>query len=332
MTANWFEGVKQSSKDVDAYIATRHRAYLDRWNEALRFVEKGARVLDVGGGNLYPALLERLREHEIDYWYTDVDQGAVDAAQALAQKFGFVVSQFSFGFNDELKFDDQQFDAVFSSHCVEHSFDLGATFSELHRVIREDGTLLMAVPFGWELNPEHPYFFEAADWTAMVEDAGFAPRVVQVGSEYPEHGHDLFLAARRSLRGDARPRIDPQRYCKTDMEFVPPNDPRVSFAGSTRLGNGGSVICSGDWSVNIRAHGNVTRVLPIFERHAWSSIVEVSSGPSKQVVDLHSVYSYPQPIQFDLGGRQLERVQVRPIGKNPLSRGTEGVFHGALLF
>ena len=148
MTARWFKGLGRQTVDVDAYVATRHAAYLDRWNEALRFVPVGSRVLDVGGGNLYENLLQRLAGHQIDYYFIDIDPSVVSGSAALAKKFGFKTENFSIGFNDELPGDDGFFDAVFSSHCIEHSIDLLKTFKELNRVLRPGGMLLMAVPFG----------------------------------------------------------------------------------------------------------------------------------------------------------------------------------------
>ena len=42
MTANWYESVKLREGDVSAYIESRHRAYLQRWKEGGRFIDKGA--------------------------------------------------------------------------------------------------------------------------------------------------------------------------------------------------------------------------------------------------------------------------------------------------
>ncbi len=329
MTTNWFEGVKRKSEDVDRYIESRHRAYLDRWNEALRFVPHGATVLDIGGGNLFPRLLERFKELELDYWYLDVDQSAVGGARNLASTYGFNSEQFDFGFNDELKFEAEKFDAIFSSHCIEHSFDLQKTLAELHRVLKAGGMLLMAVPFGWELNPEHPYFLEASHWLSMLEDTGFMIRVAQVGREYPEHGHDLFVAALKQERSGSL-RIDPMAYRKSDMEYVSPYDSRITYVGNTADGTEGSIICSGDWSVAIRVDTETRRVLPILQRHDWSAVVELRAGSSRCVVDLYSWYSYPQPVQFRMP-EDAQQLEIRPIGKNELSRSNEGVVVGFLL-
>jgi len=60
-------------------------------------------------------------EKEIDYYYIDVDPAAVDGSRKLAAAWDFAPPVLT-GFNDKLDFADCAFDAVFSSHCVEHSF------------------------------------------------------------------------------------------------------------------------------------------------------------------------------------------------------------------
>jgi len=146
--------------------------------------------LDVGGGNLNVTLLQYLQEKEIDYYYIDVDPAAVDGSRKLAASLGFRPNQFSQGFNDKLDFADCAFDAVFSSHCVEHSFNLDSTFSELNRVYQARRQFACCGPVWLGGNPEHPYFLGPNHWIALVEDAGFKIRVAQIGREA---GSSIFL-------------------------------------------------------------------------------------------------------------------------------------------
>lgn len=330
MTANWFEGVKQNAADVARYIEGRQNAYLDRWNEGLRFVKDGASILDIGGGNLYEQLLLRIKSKGLDYWYLDVDEGAVAGTRAVAEQYGFNPNQFSFGFNDKLSYESASFDAVFSSHCIEHSFDLDQTFAEIRRVLRPGGKLLMAVPFGWELNPEHPYFFATEHWLALLEDAGFQIRVAQVGREYPESGYDLFVAASKLDEVPSQKRVNPALYCKNDMEFVSPFDERVKYSGETYVNQQNKMICKEDWSISIECDRDVGRILPILERHAWSGVIEIRSGDYVRYVDLYSWFSFPQPVQVDLG-RGSRSMIIKPCGKNELALGTECALSGFLL-
>ncbi|WP_374131827.1 class I SAM-dependent methyltransferase [Sphingomonas sp. 28-62-20] len=141
MTARWYENVKATHGDVDAYIRTRHLAYMDRWREAGRFIADNSTVLDIGGGNLFPELLTYFKSRGLKYSYLDVDPAAVDSSRAMADQVGLANASFALGFNDQLDFPEGSFDAVFSSHCIEHSIDLSATFRELNRVLKAGGNL-----------------------------------------------------------------------------------------------------------------------------------------------------------------------------------------------
>src|ERR1700737_4494416 len=85
MTSNWYEQVKKREGNVEAYIAKRQKAYLERWKEAGRFIDDGSTVLDVGGGNLYPDLLSYLKDKKVEYHYIDVDSSAVEGSKKLAE-------------------------------------------------------------------------------------------------------------------------------------------------------------------------------------------------------------------------------------------------------
>ncbi|WP_322009726.1 class I SAM-dependent methyltransferase [Paraburkholderia sp. J12] len=331
MTSNWYEGVKRREGDVDAYIARRQDAYLDRWREAGRFIQDGATVLDVGGGNLYSALIEYLKGRRFDYHYLDVDQSAVEGSRALAVTHGFPADRFASGFNDCFSFPDSIFDAIFSSHCIEHSFDLSSTFRELNRILKPGGNLLMAVPFGWEENPEHPYFFGPNHWIALVEDAGFEIRVAQVGREYPETGHDFFIAARKVGAPLSNWRIEPAAYQKESFRFVAHDDSVVRYQGDYSLttAKDGSHLRGSDWAIRVNLPGAV-EVLPIFRNHGWSGIVQITGGGQISHHDLFSWFPTVQPARHLLTApRERDRtLTIQPCGKNPSSRATEAVVYG----
>ncbi|WP_165498105.1 class I SAM-dependent methyltransferase [Siculibacillus lacustris] len=328
MTANWYSGVQKKAGDLDAFIGRRQVAYLDRWGEAARFIPEGATVLDVGGGNTYVDLLKFLKSRAYDYFYLDVDPGAAAASAALAAGFGFDPSQFRVGFNDRLDFADEQFDAVFSSHCIEHSFDLPTTFRELNRVLKPDGNLLMAVPFGWESNPEHPYFFDADDWQALVDDAGFEVRVLQVGREYAEAGFDLFVAARKV--GAPRPafRVDPAVRRKTAHTHVDRLDGSITLTGTVDRRDDHVILGGPDWAIDIAVPAGAREIRPIFARHDWSGIVAMRQGARELQIDLYSWYSYAQPALYVLDPSAPPRLEIRPSGRNPAARDGQVVLYG----
>lgn len=331
MTSNWYEGVKQREGDVDAYIAKRHDAYLGRWKEATRFIRDGSKVLDVGGGNLFPKLLDYLTDRKFDYWYLDVDQRAVDGSRASAAAYGIPGDHFAFGYNDQFSFPDSTFDAVFSSHCIEHSFDLFSTFRELNRIIRTGGNLLMAVPFGWEKNPEHPYFFGPNHWVALVEDAGFEIRVAQVGSEYPEVGHDFFIAARKIGEPRLDWRIKPDDYRKDSYTFANHDDVAVRYIGNHSLttNKDGSHMRGSNWAIRVN-FPNAVEVLPVFHNHSWSGIVQITGGAQISHHDLFSWFPTVQPARHLITAPKHKdrELIIQPCGKNPASREMEAVVYG----
>jgi SAM-dependent methyltransferase len=336
MTSNWYENVKRREGDVNAYIAKRHQAYLRRWSEAGRFIPDGAKLLDIGGGNLYPALFQYLQSRKFDYHYLDVDPACVSSNRDLGSKFGFAPEKFSEGFNDRFDFASGEMDAVFSSHCIEHSYDLHRTFLELHRILKPGGYLTMAVPMGWETNPEHPYFLGAQHWRALVQDAGFEITVAQEGCDYPESGYDLFIAARKNESAAKAFRLDAKDFRKESYAFVPIDDPRVSYSKQPlRTTEGDAYQLRGsDWRITFKGDSGLTEVVPILLHHAWSAIVRIFDAPDSVTHhDLYSPFSTVQPVRHRLKSSSKTGVtlSIEPTGKNPCSWSTEGVLHGFMV-
>jgi len=332
MSATWAKNARQRGVDMEALHASRAVAYLDRWKEAARFIGNGSRVLDIGGGNTPSIVMEFLKERQYKYQYIDVDPAAAKSSKDLAQTIGFKSAKYDVGFNDKFDYADSMFDAVFSSHCLEHSIDLAQTFSELWRVIVSGGNLAMAVPFGWETNDAHPYFLSVQEWATLIMDAGFKIRVSQVGCEYPENGYDLFICGRRL---DSRPetnRLRAEDYSKRSYTFIPFNDSCIDIEGGHKQGNNNVVMLGSAWGIRIRVPESGREVLPIFARHPWSGIVEANWGATKQVEDLFSWFTYIQPMRISRGNSVKDAyVHCRPIGKNSSSYASEGVFFGVMI-
>ena len=57
-----------------------------------------------------------------------------------------------------IPFEDESFDHVFSSEVFEHVFNLDKLVSEINRVTKKNGTLLITLPFCWDEH-ETPYDF-----------------------------------------------------------------------------------------------------------------------------------------------------------------------------
>lgn len=330
MTARWYENVKRDRPDVDAYIATRHTAYLNRWQDAGRFIEDRSRVLDIGGGNLYPALVEFWKRRLFRYSYLDVDPSCVEGAEWLASASDLKDATFDQGYNDSLPYGDSVFDAVFSSHCLEHSFNLEQTLKEVNRVLSISGNLLMAVPLGWELNAQHPYFLGPNEWLSLLTDAGFRIRVAEIGCEYPEEGYDYFVVAQKVAQpGDFR--LEPRSHTKKEFTFISPFDERLEYSGKFVRNDDHVVMLGNDWNIEFEVPTGAREVLPILNRHDWSGILNVSWDDQSISEDCYSWFPYVQPVRIEAGSDQPSSlITIRPCGKNPSSLSTEGVMYGVM--
>jgi len=97
--------------------------------------QPGTRLLEVGSGRGYLShALEELGAN-----VTGVDLNAEAAANAVARD----IRQMSVY---ELAFDAGEFDQVLSVHAIEHFPDLPAAFSEMARVLRPGGRMLLIYP------------------------------------------------------------------------------------------------------------------------------------------------------------------------------------------
>jgi len=325
MTAQWLENVKSKFGNVSAYIESRQSAYLDRWREAGRFIDDGSDILDIGGGYIYDSLAQYLIDRRFSYRFRDVDQGTVDNAKEVATRLGLNAPSIEHGFNDNLTLPDGDVDAVFSSHCIEHSIDLQKTFQELYRVIRPGGNLLMGVPFGWEANPAHPYFFGPNEWVALVQDAGFEIRSAQISYELAESGADYFIAARKTKKSSGS-RIDPRDYLKDSFQYVSQKDQSVSYVGQFDIGDEFAKSIQDGAIIRIDPPAGATQILPILNRYEWAGRVSLRSGAVTELEDLYSWYPYVMPTRpLPVRGSCLE---VEVTGRNDVSRWTEVMFAG----
>lgn len=79
-----------------------------------------------------------------------------------------------------LPFRDQTFDHVFSFGSLEHFPDIPGALREIHRILTEDGKLVVVVP-NFYVRTEQPQEFRASlrGWKAILHSGGF--QVVRVG-------------------------------------------------------------------------------------------------------------------------------------------------------
>lgn len=104
----------------------------------------------------------------------DVGEPFIAAArkERASERVSFVVGDFA-----ALPFADKSFDCVYADNTLEHAYDVGATLAEAHRVLRDGGALVAAIPSDAR-NPRfhcdnHTWKTIPADVQRRLDAAGF---------------------------------------------------------------------------------------------------------------------------------------------------------------
>jgi 2-polyprenyl-6-hydroxyphenyl methylase/3-demethylubiquinone-9 3-methyltransferase len=172
------------SDDDDPTTELRRRWLL----ECLREHAQGARprrILDAGCGSGEFAAF--LRKSGFEVTAIDLSSDVIAAASAAHPGIRFLVGSLE----DRLDLADGEFDAIWHTEVLEHLFDVHACLSELNRVLRQGGLLLLTTPYhGWlknlviactrfeeHFNPylSHVRFFTRRSLSACLVRAGFEP-------------------------------------------------------------------------------------------------------------------------------------------------------------
>jgi len=143
------------------------------------------RVLDIGCGSGF--FLRRLADEEWETHGVDSSPVAIGRATSLG------VNAF-LGKLEEAHFEDEYFDAAVMIHSLEHMHDPLATLIEVHRVMKDQGILIIGVPNIGSISakvfkqfwdgidtPRHLYCFSPHTLKLILEKAGF--RMINISYE-----------------------------------------------------------------------------------------------------------------------------------------------------
>jgi len=162
------------------------------WSSALESLRRVAprargRLLDVGcGSKPYEAIFRPFVdsyvgvEHEATYAATNAAAAPVKADVLYD--------------GNRLPFDDESFDTVLSVQVLEHTPRPRQLVSEMARVLRKDGILILTAPFSFRLHEEpHDYFrYTPHGLRSLCEDAGLEVEAVEPrGSLWSVVGHKV---------------------------------------------------------------------------------------------------------------------------------------------
>jgi SAM-dependent methyltransferase len=132
----------------DWHVKTKDPHYIHYYflirdiKDAINNYAKGA-LLDLGCGN---------KPYESLYIPKTVSQTGCDVIQSDKNRVDVICPV------TDLKFQDEQFDTILCTQVLEHVFEHDKMMSEMYRVLKPGGQVILTVPFVWELH-EEPYDF-----------------------------------------------------------------------------------------------------------------------------------------------------------------------------
>ena len=128
-------------------------------SEALNKFAKGD-LLDLGCGNKpYEGWYKPLSTSQVGCDIIQSDKHVVDVICPVT----------------DLAFPNEKFDTVFCTQVLEHVYEHDKMMSEISRVLRPGGQIILTVPFAWELHEEPHDFFRYTKHALkqLFENAGF---------------------------------------------------------------------------------------------------------------------------------------------------------------
>jgi 2-polyprenyl-3-methyl-5-hydroxy-6-metoxy-1,4-benzoquinol methylase len=165
----------------------KRRAYVDGVLRSFAAERPGERVgLDLGCGD--GAHLDWLASHVTTLYGSDYNVLRLRRAQARGVAAGLAVADVT-----DYPADDDTFDVVFFNHVIEHIPDDERALSEIHRVLKPGGIVVLGTPnegaafwqLAYRLQPEfrrttdHVHFYTADSLVAKCRAAGFGIRHVK---------------------------------------------------------------------------------------------------------------------------------------------------------
>ncbi|MBO9683395.1 MAG: class I SAM-dependent methyltransferase, partial [Flavisolibacter sp.] len=149
----------------DWHVKTKDPHYIHYYflirdiRNAINSYAKGA-LLDLGCGN---------KPYKSLYQPKTISQTGCDVIQSDKNRVDVICPV------TDLKFPDEQFDTILCTQVLEHVFEHDKMMSEIYRVLKPGGHIILTVPFVWELHEEPFDFFRYTKHALkeLFEHSGF---------------------------------------------------------------------------------------------------------------------------------------------------------------
>ncbi len=201
---------------IENQIKQRIPMWKRRLKELLKY-KKAGRLLDVGFGS--GTFLKLAREQGFDVFGNEISDYACHYAKNV---LGIDVIK---GKLEEARLPPENFDLVTVWHCLEHLPDPKAALKEIHRILKQDGVLVVAVPnlhnyitrvlyvlakrkklklFSIKAKELHLWHFSLHTLAQLLEEAGF--KIIRVKLdlaqiEFPKKIVDFMTSIVHALTG-----------------------------------------------------------------------------------------------------------------------------------
>jgi SAM-dependent methyltransferase len=116
--------------------------------------EMEGKMLDFGCGKKPYEHLFNVKE----YLGIDIEVRDIDLKLSSEKKIDIVFD------GNKIPCDDNTFDSVYTSEVFEHVFNLDQVLTEINRVLKPGGKMLITIPFAW---PEHEQPYDYARYTSF---------------------------------------------------------------------------------------------------------------------------------------------------------------------
>lgn len=173
------DGVDSVSNDIETKLKKFAHKFINKISYKMTVPPKqGGKILDIGCGD-GTGLLKLKKEG----WETYGVEISDLAAKYAREKGGLNVFT---GTVEAAEFDAEFFDGIILSHVVEHLYNPKSTLTEVNRILKKNGILIICLPnfssveakifekywIGWDL-PRHLYHYTPITITSLLNKTGF---------------------------------------------------------------------------------------------------------------------------------------------------------------